>query len=112
MIELDHNQLGPEAGAILARAPRLPLRIFLNGNRLGDAGARALAEAPAAARVVDLLLQDNAITDEGAHALVGESSQLVPTISRLCLHDNALGVAAARDCTEKLGPRFCYAAPL
>ncbi|MBA3538624.1 MAG: TIGR02996 domain-containing protein, partial [Deltaproteobacteria bacterium] len=107
-LELDHNALGPDAGAILARCPQLPRTLYLNNNHLGDAGARALAEAPVASRVVELLLVNNGITEEGARALVGESSQLVGAISRLCLHENEIGEAAAALCNEKLGPRFCY----
>jgi Leucine Rich repeat len=112
VLELDHNRLGPDAGAILARASRLPLRLYLGGNRLGDAGARALAAASAAARVDELLLQDNCITDAGAAALVDGSSQLVSTIGRLCLHENILGEDAVKACTDKLGKRLCFELPM
>ncbi len=107
-LELDHNDLGPDAGEILARCPQLPRTLYLNNNKLGDAGALALAEAPATARVVELLLLGNGISGEGATALVSDSSQIVGSISRLCLHDNEIGPEAAAICNEKLGPRFCY----
>lgn len=104
-LDLEANGLTAAAGAILARAPRLPLRLELNGNALRDEGARAIAQAAAASRLTHLLLRDNGLGDEGALALVAETSH-VRHVADLTLKGNAIGADARQTLFNELGPRL------
>lgn len=106
VLELDRNALTPEAGAVLAKASRLPLHLILYANSLGDEGTRALAQSPAAQGIVDLDLRENQLTDAGADAVVR-----LTRLALLRLDQNDLSVSEANACSDLLGPRFTYTPP-
>jgi uncharacterized protein (TIGR02996 family) len=98
-LDLRDNGLDADAAAALAQAPLPRLRrLDLGGNRLGDAGARALAFGLALPALTHLDLSDNGINREGAAALA--VSPRLACLAVLDLRGNYLGDAGARALAE------------
>lgn len=107
-LDLENNELSAEAARILARAPRLPQRLLLAENLLGDAGARAIAEAPGAARIVDLDLGHNGLTTEGARLVALDSPHLA-NLGSLRIAGNPVDPDTMQDCYNRLRDRLVRA---
>jgi len=92
-LDLSHTGLGPAGLRTLVADDRLAVvrTLRLEGNRLGDSGAAALAAAKLP-QLRELHLAGNDITDDGAAALAG--SPLLGRLRWLGLRDNALTAAA------------------
>ena len=92
-LDLSHTDLGPTGLRTLLADDRLAtVRVLrLDGNRLGDAGATALAAAKLP-HLRELHLAANEIGDTGAAALAG--SPLLSRLRLLGLRNNALTAAA------------------
>jgi len=88
-LDLSHTGLGPVGLRTLLGDDRLAVvrTLRLEGNRLGDAGAAALAAAKLP-QLRELHLAGNEITDDGAAAIAG--SPLFGRLRWLGLRDNAL----------------------
>jgi uncharacterized protein (TIGR02996 family) len=87
---LSENHLGDERVAALLRAPAFRLEVLdLARTGITDAGARALAAAPALGRLRDLSLWGNPLTDAGFRALVQSPNLAALTHLRLGLHGTA-----------------------
>jgi hypothetical protein len=76
--------------------------LWIGGNRLGDAGARALARSPNLARLRLLDLSSNGIGDAGALALA-ESPHL-SGLTELDLDDNPISEQAMEAVRRRYGP--------
>ena len=83
-LELGLSDIGPQGAGALAGAGLSELE--LGHNRLGDAGARALAEATG---LRSLGLANNGLTDEGAAALA--RAPALASLRRLSLSENPIG---------------------
>jgi hypothetical protein len=108
--EVDEEEgVGDALAAALAgpdvRMTRLE-RLHLSYCRIGDAGARALAAAPALAALRSLDLAYNQIGHAGARALA-ESPHL-KSLKRLNLRGNALGRQAQQALSERHGKRVNF----
>jgi uncharacterized protein (TIGR02996 family) len=88
-----------EALAALPQLSRLDV-LRLNGNSLGDAGARALAFSPYLGRLVFFQLGYNDIGDDGVQALLNRLR--LPRLARLDLTANKIGDAGALALLEHL----------
>ena len=72
----------------------------LPGNKIGDDGAKAIAEAlKENTSVTNLDLSSNAISDEGAKA-IAEALKENTTITSLDLDENQIGAAGAKDIVD------------
>jgi hypothetical protein len=80
--------------------------LWLNGNRLGNAGAEALSRSPHLFRLVRLDLHSNNIGDRGARALL--DSPYLPRSSRfsLVLSDNRISPSLRADLLERFGDQI------
>ncbi len=143
-LHLDRNRFGRRGAQALARGPLLsPVRVLTAqgpGNperhprtRVGDGGARALAESPGAARLVyldlgcqaaadvgvkalavsphlaglrTLLLWHNRIGPKGAAAL--RASESLARLTRLDLRSNDVPAAERQALRERFGPGVTY----
>jgi uncharacterized protein (TIGR02996 family) len=97
-VELMNAGVGNRVAVALARSP-LMARLYgpqlnLSMNRIGDAGAKALAECEHLARFGELLLRENAIGNAGAKALA--ASPFVRNLTYFDLWKNRVGDAGAR----------------
>jgi hypothetical protein len=77
---------------------------WLDGNRIGDAGARALAASANLAELDYITLTDNQIGDPGAQALA--ASPHLSRLTTLALRRNPIGDAGARALAESRLPRL------
>jgi len=90
----------------LPRCPRL-MELFLEGNRVGDAGAGILAGVlPHCPALKEVLLAGNRIGDTGVEQLAKALPQ-VPRLERLELQENLLGEAAAKSLAMTLPAAKC-----
>jgi Ran GTPase-activating protein (RanGAP) involved in mRNA processing and transport len=94
VLELDNNRLEDNALRALAGAAKGRLeKLNLARNRIGSAGAAALADAPLLDSVRELILYNNPIGPEGIQALA--SSRHVANLETLQLQDAMIDEAAA-----------------
>jgi hypothetical protein len=75
----------------------------LRGNRIGDAGAAALANSPHLARLRRLQLTDNPLGDDGAMALA--ASPFLANIEELWIFCCRIGEDGTRALEERFGDR-------
>ena len=91
------NRIGDAGVRSLARSvrhlPRLG-HVWLGHNAIGDAGVVELCKAPMPA-LTRLFLDDNRIGDVGARA-IARASERMPLLDRLGLHTNRIGDDGAR----------------
>ncbi len=100
-LDLSSNALGPEGAKILASAALTEslLDLNLDGNKLGDEGAIALA-AGTWPLLIRLSLRSNSFKEPGGRALAG--SQTMPRLNEVQCRDNGWQWNILRE----LGPRF------
>lgn len=98
-LDLARNRIGAAGAKALARALKQisGLRwLNLGDNAIGADGARALAPALAALpELRQLYLESNDLGREGVQALV-PALQVLTGLVNLCVHDNALGYGDSR----------------
>lgn len=93
--DLYWNDIGPEGAQALFGAREHPelRRLHLRANKLGDAGAIALARA-SMPRLENLSVEDNNIGPAGAEALA--NSPVLARLTGLHLHSNSFGPTGVR----------------
>lgn len=96
-VELMNTGLGDRGVAALVRSP-IPAHLYgpglnLSMNRIGDAGAKALAGCEYLARFSELILRENHIGDAGVQALA--ASPYVANLTHLDLWRNRIGDGGA-----------------
>ena len=74
--------------------------LYLRGNRIGDEGARALAQSPHLASLTHLDQSFNGIGDEGAMALA--QSEHLASLTQLNLGSNGIGEEGKRALSESV----------
>jgi Ran GTPase-activating protein (RanGAP) involved in mRNA processing and transport len=94
-LDLYWNDIGPEGAQVLFGEREHPTLewLHLRANKLGDAGAVALAGG-SLPKLTNLSLEDNAIGPAGAEALA--RSSILAGLLHLSLHSNNFGAAGVR----------------
>jgi len=105
VLDLSDNDLRRVGIASLTGSvSRIKLRsLMLDGNQLGDEGARAVADAPRFRRLRELSLSRNRIGPEGAESLMG--SPHLKDLTRLDLGLNPIGTRARERLAAMLSRR-------
>lgn len=89
VLDLTHSQLGDKGCAQLSRAGFLSLNeLYLAENKIGDAGAIALAQSPHLLHARKLLLHHNQISDPGIKALA--QSPYLANLEQLSVFGNTM----------------------
>jgi uncharacterized protein (TIGR02996 family) len=103
-LSLGGNNLGPATATAIARAPADNLRVLdLRENRIGDRGARSLAESPHLVNLIQLDLAEAHLGDAGAEALA--DSPHLGGLLYLNLYGNPISTRAADRLRERFGDR-------
>ena len=104
-LDLSNNRLGDAGARLLAQSAWLEglASLNLSCTCIGNAGAEALAGSPHLANLHDLYLTNNRITDSGARALA--ESRHLSRLDRLFLDYNPLSVEAEQMLRRTFGKR-------
>ena len=101
---LGGNNLSPTVGTLGAWGAPRNLRVLdLTENRLGDAGAAALADSPHLRGLIHLDLAQNTLEDAGAEALA--ASPHLGGLIYLNLFGNVISAPAQKRLRERFGER-------
>jgi uncharacterized protein (TIGR02996 family) len=104
-LSLGGNNLGPSTATAIARAPADNLRVLdLRENRIGDRGARSLADSPHLANLIQLDLAEAHLGDAGAAALA-DSPHLGGLFSLNLYGNPTISTRAADRLRERFGDR-------